>query len=80
MLTVLGSPSKEEKNCYPTLLHFCAANGMSSVSTWLLYNTPDDKRSWKNSEGLTPAQIAERENYVDLQKVIPFHRKLSIMF
>ena len=47
---------------------------MSEVSEWLLYNTPDDRRTWRNSEGLTPAQLAEKGNHVDLEKVARTYR------
>ena len=69
MILFLDGQNKEEIFKYPSLLHFCAANGLSEVSEWLLYNTPDDRRSLRNSEGLTPAQLAEKGNYVDLEKV-----------
>ena len=56
---------------YPSLLHLCAANGLTSVCDWLLdrYNT-EDKRSWKNRDGHTPADLAANHNHTELKEVL----------
>ena len=56
---------------YPSLLHLCAANGLTPVCDWLLhrYNT-EDKRSLKNRDGHTPADLAENHNHTALKEVL----------
>ena len=56
---------------YPSLLHLCAANGLTPVCDWLLnrYNT-EDKRSWKNRDGHTPADLAANHKHTDLKEVL----------
>ena len=56
---------------YPSLLHLCAANGLTPVCDWLLHRcNTEDKRSWKNREGHTPADLAANHNHTDLKEVL----------